>query len=216
MSTSGFFKFSHNTIYNSEFAWAWRIHPQSEMIYQKCPECGTIEHYPSGTFDVSVEGGTAYPDVLGCGEFPFLIVSEAVVEAWRKANITCFHTYEVGVNEVQSKALEHLPPPHYFRIEIDGRCRIDLAMSGVDVIRLCPRCHHLVTRPSLIPGFHIVSDSWDGCDLFRDVDLFPRVSFCTELVLKLAQKHRHTNFRFEPMGGPFQSGNGGFDYLRDS
>jgi hypothetical protein len=41
--------------------------------------------------------------------------------------------------------------------------------------------------------------SWDGSPLFRDVELFPSVNFCTSLVLDVAQQHGLTNFRFQSM-----------------
>jgi hypothetical protein len=213
MSVSEFFIFGNNTNHNRQFTWAWRIYPRSELIHQVCSECGVIEQYPSGSFDVELEGGTKYPDVLGCGEFPFLIVSETVVETWREEHVTRFHTYEVGVAKVRSRALEQLAPPRYYRVEIDGRCGIDLAGSGVKIIQMCSECHHLVTHPPLMPGFCMTPNSWDGSHLFRDVELFPRVSFCTKLVLELAHKRNHTNFRFESMEGPFQPADKGIDYL---
>lgn len=184
------------------------------MVHSVCPEYGAVEDYPSGSFDVVVEGGTKYPDVLRCGAYPFLIVSEAVTSAWHEAGITCFHTYQVGIAEVKSTYMQGVAPPNYFRIEIDGKCQIDLAASGMEIVHFCREHHYLVTRPSLAPKFHMIPDSWDGCYLFRDPVLYPRVNFCTRIVLDLARQHRFTNFRFEPMGGPFDSASKGIKYLQ--
>lgn len=201
-----FYEFRDNSSYNTEFAWAVSILPRSEMIERRCPQCGNVESYPSGAFDVIVEDGSRYPDILGCGAYPFLIVSEKVVTVWHDAHINCFHTHPVGVATVKSQQLQGIVPPLYFRIEIDGRCQIDLAGSGITVISLCPECHHLVTLPRLAHErrFRIVPNSWDGCPLFRDSTLFPRVNFCTQLVLDLAQQYQFTNFRFEQIEHPLR------------
>lgn len=188
------------------------------MIHRVCPEHGDILYYPSGEFDVVVEGGNRYPDVLGCGAYPFLIVSQSVVNAWRGAGITSFHSYQVHVDEVRSrsKLLHETEPPLYHRIEIDGRCEIDFAASGLEIVRFSPECQHLVTKPSMSSGFRMVSGSWDANPLFRDQLHYPRVSFCTQLVLDLARSNRFTNFRFEAMQGPYDHGSKGIDYLHMS
>jgi hypothetical protein len=152
--------------------------------------------------------------VLGCGEYPFLIVSDAVINDWQEANITSFHTYPVGIAEVQARKLRDVIPPRYFRVEIDGRCQIDLERSGAHITRQCQVCHHVFIEPLMFPGYRMIPDSWDGSSLFCDPELFPRVSFCTHKVLELARNRRRTNFRFEPMEGPFDSSNKGIEYLK--
>lgn len=59
----------------------------------------------------------------------------------------------------------------------------------------------------------MVSGSWDGSALFRDELHYPRVSFCTDTIVKIASQYRLTNFCFEPMEGPLDPGNKGIDYL---
>ena len=175
MKETVFYDFGHNSSYTRGFTWAASIRPRSQIVHQACPECGAVKHYPSGAFDVVVEGGTEYPDVLGCGTFPFLIVSEGVINAWHEAGITCFHTYPVGIADVWSKELLNVLPPRYLRVEIDGQCLIDLNASEVEVIRVCPRCHRVIERPRypFRHGYRMVPGSWDGCPLFRDVELYP-------------------------------------------
>ena len=208
-----FYMFSDNSSYNPQFTQAFRIHSKSEMVDRECPEYGVRENYPSGAFDVSVEGASQYPDVLGCGAYPLLIVSQAVIDDWKEAGIHAFHTYPVGIAKVDSKVLRSVPAPAYFRVEIDGRCQIDLEASGLRVLRYAPECHYLATEPMVSSGFKMVSGSWDGSPIFRDADLYPSVSFCTELILELAGKHKHINFRFEPMEGPFDNSSRGIDYI---
>lgn len=209
-----FYHFGDNSSYRRRFAWAMSIIPRSEMVYRVCPKCNAVQHYPTGAFDVIVEGGSRYPDVLGCGAYPFLIVSERVVVAWRAEGISSFHTYPVGIAHAKFRKLREVVAPIYYRVEIDGRCEIDLAASDLEVVKLCPECHCLKTRPLSAPGFRMVPGSWDGSPLFRDPVLYPRVNFCTQPILDLAREHELTNFRFEPMGGRFDSQSRGIDYLK--
>jgi hypothetical protein len=209
-----FYTFRHNSFHTRGFTWAWNIVPRSEMHFRECSECGTVEEYPSGAFDVVVEGGTKYPDILGCGAYPFLIVSEAVITAWHAANITCFHSYPVGIAEVKAKKLREVVPPLYFRVEIDGTCQIDLSASGVKLVSICPQCGHIIEDPSSYEhGYQMVPGSWDGCALFRDPIVYPRVSFCTGEVLRIAGQHRFSNFRFEPMEELYDPASKGIQYL---
>jgi hypothetical protein len=213
-----FYVFDDNSSYTRGFTWAMSIITRSAIHHRECSTCGAVEHYPSGAFDVIVEGGAKYPDILGCGAYPFLIVSELVVTAWQQASITCFHTFPVGIAEVKSKKLRDQPRPQYFRVEIDGRCDIDLVASGVKLIRICPECQRIIEQPTLPHerSYRMKPGSWDGCAIFRDAVLYPRVSFCTEQMLKVAGQHRFTNFRFEAMEGPFDSASKGIDYLKRS
>lgn len=208
-----FFLFSDNTFGTRGYTWAPSIIPLSGIFEKKCPKCNHIVKYPKGEFDVVVEGGVKYPDVLGCGAYPFLIVSESVIDDWEKAGITSFEKYAVGIAEVRSDHLLDLPLPQYFRIEIEGRCRIDLEMSGLTVKKFCSECGHLETKPPTSNGFHMVPDSWDGSDIFRDIELYPRVNFCTGEIMKLARINKRTNFRFEPMEGPYNVSRSGIDYM---
>jgi len=170
-----------------------------------CQDYGVVVSYPSGEFDVIVEGGNSYPDILGCGPYPFLIVSEPVVEAWRAAGVSSFTSYLVRVEDVHSRSPKLLRaiPPLYYRIEIDGRCEIDMAASGLNIVRYAPDCHYIVTDPPQAFGFQMVDGSWDGAPLFRDHARYPRESFCTQAIPDIVQEQRFSNFRFEPMAGPF-------------
>lgn len=183
------------------------------MVHKFCRKCGSSQFYPKGGFGVRLEGGVEYPDILGCGAYPFLIVSQRVLEDWAREAITNYSTYRVEIVSVDSLDLNHRPAPVYYRVELDGRCRIDLAASGLDVLKHCPECDYLQTRPALADGFQMIPNSWDGSDVFRDIALYPRVSFCTRRVLELARKYQHTNFRFEFMQGPFDRRGMGISYL---
>jgi hypothetical protein len=208
------YTFRDNSRETRGFTWAMSIIPQSAMTIESCPHCTHYAEYPSGEFDVIVEGGVKYPDVLGCGAYSFLIVSDKVINAWHGAGITSFHTFRVGVADVRSAKLSILIPPPYYGVEIDGRCRVDLAASGFEIVQSCPACGHVrTTRRDLNNSFVMVKDSWDHSSLFRDLDLFPRVIFCTRTILDVAQRNGITNFRFQPMqAGSFSDK--GIDFMR--
>ncbi len=214
MNNKKFYRFGDNSHYTRGYTWAYSIISRSEVYESRCKKCGSVAKYPIGDFDVIVEGGVKYPDVLGCGAYPFLIVSEVVVNDWFDAGITCFTKYNVGVAEVKSKKLVDVPKPNYYSIEIEGRCKIDLDASGLKIKRKCGVCGNMTTKLLTSDGFKMVPNSWDGSDLFRDIDLYPRVSLCTEKVMKLAGENQRTNFRFEPMEGPRESFSKGIDYLK--
>lgn len=208
------YTFRHNTAYTRGFTWAASIVPRSPVIQRTCPACDAVEEYAEGAFDVILEGGTKYPDVLGCGAYPFLMVTEAVTETWREAGIDSFHEFPVGIAAIRSSKLNEVEPPRYCRIEIDGVCRVDLAGSGLTVVRFCSDCHHLVTRPPVATRYEMVPGSWDQSHLFRDPIHYPRVNFCSQLVVDLAGKHGFANFRFETMQGPIDPASKGLRYLR--
>ena len=100
--------------------------PRSPLVNTYCRKCGTSRRYPSGEFDVVLEGGQAYPDILGCGAFPFLILSENAIHVLQDAGISSFNTYTVGIKEIKAPALSGKQPPMYYRVEIDGRCEVDV------------------------------------------------------------------------------------------
>jgi hypothetical protein len=178
-----------------------------------CKNCGHVEHYPSGAFDVNLEGGSEYPDALGCGAYPFLIISERVVDDWNQAGIDNYLTYPVRISSIDSADITNKLPPNYWRIEMNGTCSIDLLSSGLVNADYCAICGNLRTGESQITGFIMEADSWDGSDLFRDKNQFPRINFCTMRILELAKKKTHSNFRFEPMQGPFGIDGKGITYL---
>lgn len=214
MTHSAFLVISHNSIHYKRYAWASRIIPRSNYVENLCENYGVVEKYPSGAFDVIIERGSLYPDCLGCGSYPFFIVSKRVVDLWHGHGIKCFDTFPVKVADVKSKKLQTATPPDYFRIEVTGSCRVSLEGSGLKVIRQVPKCHYLVTDPP-VPNKYVFEDnSWSGDHLFRDVELYPRVVFCTEKMLSIASDNKLSNFRFEWIVGPFSSQTIGVDYLR--
>src|SRR6266404_8397181 len=95
-----FYELSDNTAIERKWVIATLVNPTSPIINWSCPDCGRAAEYPSGSFDVSVEGGDAFPDFLGCGSYPFLVVSARVVETWRLNGIHNLCSYSVGIADV--------------------------------------------------------------------------------------------------------------------
>jgi hypothetical protein len=158
-----------------------------------------VGSYPEGTFDVDVEEGFKYPDILGCGEYPLLIVSERVINSWEKASVDCFERFNVGIRLIKSRKLRGATQPKYYRVEPSGICKVDLAASGVRVTAVCPVCGELKREPQSGHGFQLKTGSWDGSDLFRDNVLFPRVIFCTHKIVKVSFDNQLTNCVFTKM-----------------
>lgn len=197
---NSYHKFSHNSFHNSRFTWAQSITPRSPMVDTICKKCGTHRRYPSGELDVSLEGGSSYPDVLGCGAFPFAILSENAIQIFMDAGINSFHTFEVGIKSIESQTLEKKRPPRYFWVEIDGHCRVDVKASGANSIKICKQCNYIETDPMVLQTYSLIPGSWDGSPLFRDDIIYPFVNFCTQEVVDLVKKKKLTNFRFRLMG----------------
>jgi hypothetical protein len=194
-----FHKLRPNTSYERQWTSAVSIHPRSRSVEWTCPECGTYARYPAGSFDVTIEGGTAYPDFLSCGAYPLLIVSGRVIESWTRHGIGPFTKYPVGVATALETQLLPRDAPEYFRVEIAGEIKVDVSQSGASFTRFCRRCGGFMTDPMLVKAFAFFPGSWDGSPLFRDHRLFPRVTFCTEFVQQVSEAEKLTNVCFKEM-----------------
>jgi predicted RNA-binding Zn-ribbon protein involved in translation (DUF1610 family) len=195
-----FDRFGHNSSYEKQWTFATSVHPTSHFIQWHCDECGHGASYPSGSFAVTLEGGSQFPDFLGCGAYPLLIVSERVVSALEGAGMTCFNQYPVRAAAVRETGLRCEDAPDYVRLELTGEWMIDFAGSKATISRVCPRCGEVKIDPPIIRRFRIIDGSWNGSDLFRDHRYFPRVNFGTKNVANLAQVHHLTSCRFDQMG----------------
>lgn len=193
------YEFYDNSPSEKQWAYAVSIRPKSHVIDWYCPDCGQAAKYPAGSFDVVLEGGTQFPDFLGCGAYPLLIVSHRVLSTWRDAGVCQFVEYPVGIAAIQDSNLLVHSAPQYFRIEIRGECIIDMAASGISVTGICNRCGEIDWTPPSVRPLRILDGSWDGSDLFRDQRVFRRVNLCTERVVELARLHGFTNASFERM-----------------
>ncbi len=151
--------------------------------------------------------GTMWPDGLYCGHFPFLIVSERVIDAWEMEGIGSFPKAEITIAPERPGRLSNLPPPKYFWI--DGEklkgALMDFDASGFVGVKFCPDCgqrsedihatyqHRMRRTPFVFKG-----STWTGLNLFT-TDLSPTWYFCTSAVVECVRRHKFTNIQFVPI-----------------
>lgn len=191
---SNLYSVTHNTFGSRGWTFAPNIIPRSEMVDRYCKTCGSMERYPSREYDLDLENGSKYPDYLGCGAYPFFIVSEKVIQDWESENITGFSYFEVGIRSIKSKKLQGIEPPKYFNVVVNSSCELDFTQMGVKIIDQCKECHKIeLSKPTWELDLLAVKDgSWDGSDLFT-AKHFPRKILCSEKVLDVARRYKHTN-----------------------
>lgn len=186
-----------STAESNGWAYASKIYAKSEEVIIDCEKCGARGRYPEKEFDIDIEGGEKYPDILLCGSYPLLIVSKKVVEDWKNEGITGFSFYPVGINSVSSESLRKVTPPSYFHIVVQGKSKLNLVKMEVDIVEKCPSCGKIKFNKPIwdIDKFYIDETTWDGLDLFVS-DLFPTMILVTTNVVQSACKNKHTNFEF--------------------
>lgn len=200
------------------WTWAQSLIPKLDEISRPCAKCGIGRvypgRYPERDFDVMVKGGSAYPDVLGCGAYPFLIVSEYVIQDWETCGINGYRKYAINVRNVGHYEAPNGFPPQYYHIQITGRVALDLNAMGVEVKPHCSECGYRRATPSIQFPFVFAEQPDPSSDLFVS-DWYPAITFCNHRVLRAAASNRRTNFRFllpATCGNPIPSE---IDYLGD-
>ena len=204
----------------ASFPW---IQTLSEGLIQTyyCKRCDRKINYAEGELRAILDKkkGTKWSDVIGCGHFPFFIVSENVIKAWKQEGITDIPYHKVWIENPLPKRLTGTKPPEYFWI--DGKkmkgALLDFDSSGFVGVEFCTECG---TRTDNISAtydkqwggfsYFFKKDSWNGTDLFT-TDLSETAFFCTEKLVECAIKYRLTNFRFVPIE---QGGGDGIKYLK--
>src|SRR5688572_4711662 len=93
-----FFTVSHNSFHKIGFPWISTLQEGFSRTYY-CQTCSRSIYYATGEMVGVLERskGSKWSDVLGCGHYPFLIVSERVVECWIKENVGTFPIKEIKV-----------------------------------------------------------------------------------------------------------------------
>lgn len=51
-----------------------------------------------------IEGNGKFPDILNCGEYPFLIVSNKVVDLWEESSVSGYIPHEIKIMRKGHKA----------------------------------------------------------------------------------------------------------------
>ncbi len=212
-----FYEFGHNSFCTRGYTWAYSLKPLPAELKLRCDKCTAgLPLYPKHQIGLVVEGGVKYPDILGCGAFPFLIVSQNVIDDWENAGITGYEKYEANIVEAKGKRIRDLEPPQYYHINITGRAQYDMDAMGFRCEVVCNYCGHTRFIDSNnemdIPSPTIIKEgSWDGSDMFA-ADITPGRSFCTEKILFLTGMNERTNCRFVPLDDNDPVSNKGLDY----
>jgi hypothetical protein len=202
-----FFEISDNTLSSKGYPWVSRIVDGLEQ-QSVCNECGGTTRYPEGSIRALLEPskGTQWPDVLGCGAAPLLVVSERVLESWKLDGIGDFKRHGV---ELLHPLPTKLPPDHPPYSWIDGKslcgAQVDFDKSGYVSWLVCPCCNRLIHDVSATYDRHhsarwpvaIRESTWNGSKLFT-TSLSYTSFFCTVEVIESARRHGLTNFRFVP------------------
>jgi hypothetical protein len=190
-----------NSMHLPRYAWAGNAIGEGWDRESACDVCGDGPEESSTNLDVIITKGSKYPDILGCGAYPFLIVSARTLLVWQAHGIRGYDTYPVSIVEVKPQRLQTVVPPEYARIEPRGSCSVDVEASGFVSGSFCERHQRARVRQLVLsPAMQLVPGSWDGSDLFRDPVHFPRVIFCTRRLVDICLEAKLTNFRFDLLG----------------
>lgn len=220
---TNFFTVSHNSSYTRGFPWAERV-VSGLTRGPACAVCGVEPFLAEGDIEVALERkkGSTWPDALGCGAYPFFIVSDRALAAWRAEGVGDFPRHAVRVVGPVPAKLSAQPPPAYSWID-GGRllgARLDFEAGGFVGVRFCPGCgnrtHEVAAtynrRRSGRWPFAFVPGTWNGGPLFT-TDLSPTQFFCTSEILRCARDYRLTNFRFLPTEDGGDAESKGLQYL---
>ena len=106
---------SHNSFTTKGFPWAERV-AAGLTSGPACDMCCVKQLVAIGDIDVTLEPrkGSAWPDVLGCGAYPFFIVSARVIKAWEEDRIGVYPHHGVKVLPPIPEQLRAQPCPRIF------------------------------------------------------------------------------------------------------
>jgi hypothetical protein len=174
----------------------------------ECPECGADGRSPTGDLRglLDLNRATHWPDAIGCGAYPLLIVSERVAEAWGATGDYPAHRIEF-IDPIPT-GLRGVTRPEYFWIDGSAMpgARLDFEASGYVGVHFCSTCGRRMDdisktydrQHSGVWPYAFVDGSWNGAHLFT-TDLSPGVFFCSEDLANISRQCCHTNLRFTPI-----------------
>lgn len=218
-----FLSVRHNSFHTRGYPWAQSV-VEGLTTGAPCEVCGVEPLIAEGDISVTLEPrkGKEWPDVLGCGAYPFFIVSGRVIEAWGEEGVGAFPRHRVNVLPPFPDKLRASPPPDYFWLDGERMrgASLDFEASGFVGVRFCPRCGNRTDdigatyerQRSRAWPFVFIPGAWTGAKLFT-TDLSPTKFFCTEDVLHSAARHGLTNFRFLRAEDGNSPGGEGIRYL---
>ncbi len=211
-----FYSIDDNSLLVSGFPWIDELNEGFGLV-SYCKRENRSLYYGKGEMVAKLDKnkGTKWPDILGCGAYPFLILSERVINCWKEEGIGTFPLNKIKITLPLPKKLSEGKPPHYYWIDgakLHG-AKINFEASGYVSVKYCPECgtrsddiaktfqnqHAKDKKFSYV--FH--DKTWNGLNLFT-TDISDTMYFCTEKVLDSVKVNKFTNFRFIPI----EEGNG--------
>ncbi len=218
-----FYTVSDNSFAKHSFPWVMSI-TQGLHYLPRCRACGREDVATEDALAVRLlpQKGNKWPDVLGCGAFPLLIISSLVVDGFKRESFGNLPLKRIILDGELPAKLKQQAPPEYFCLE-GARLRgaeLDAEASGFVGVTRCGVCVSLVhdgaatrskqraNRSPLVIAPH----SWRGLNLFT-TELNPYYFFGTEELVRLARRYTLTNFRFVPVEEGDPAGHQGIDYM---
>jgi hypothetical protein len=92
---------------------------------ENCDKCGSV--YKKKEFEsvnLVIEGKGKFPDILACGYWPLLLITEKTLTIWKKKNFTSYTAFPVKLFRKNGDDLEECDIK-YFNIIVNGRCEPD-------------------------------------------------------------------------------------------
>ncbi len=225
MTSPRFFSVTDNTLSKRGFPWIYKLGKGfREVYFCKLCESGRSLQYAFGAIEAFCERGKGvkWPDIIGCGHFPFFIVSARALSAFELEGIGGFPHHPVHIQPPIPNKLASLPVPQYFWLDGEKMrgALLDFEASGYVGVRFCPECgtrtddisRTFARRNNEPYPFAFRPRTWRGAPLFT-TDLSPCAFFCTEAFVNCARKHELINFEFHPVEEGSNSRGTGINYL---
>jgi len=171
----------------------------SNPIYlDNCPKCDATR-FNENNRDLSliIEGKRALPDYLNCGHYSLCIVSDKVIEAWQKNNVTGYTVFPIKKLFTDKKGNELSTNVQYFNVTITGRAELDYKQMNIKIKKQCSKCGYIeYNKDTWEFGTAVIkTGTYDGSDLFV-VKGFEAMPICTIKMLEIVYKEKLTNFAF--------------------
>lgn len=175
---------------------------KKDVFLCDCPKCGrTRINHTNRNISLLIEGKGKLPDYLMCGHYPFMIVSDRVLKAWEKVEITGYTSFPIELIDQQMEEIQNV---QYHNIIIDGRAELDFDKMGIKIIKICCKCGAVeYNKHAWEFGVAIMKEgTYDNSDLFV-FKYFEASPVCTEKVLETVYINKLSNFVFNSYEAKF-------------
>jgi hypothetical protein len=190
-----YYSISHEN--SGKTPYAPTIISNNNVYLSDCSGCGKSRfNHSNRDITLLIEGEGKLPDYLLCGHYPLIILSDKVLKAWDKSNITGYESFPVKLIDDHHRKISKESP--YHNIIITGRAELDLYEMDINVTSICEVCGSVEYNKQIWEfGKSIMKEkSYDGKDLFT-FKYFEAAPICTLKVLATAYENKLSNFRFQ-------------------